>query len=67
MRIFADGVFDLFHQGHRQHFERLKTLHDDVYLIIGVISDEEASSYKRKPIDDENTSCLLYTSPSPRD
>tara|TARA_B110000008_G_scaffold26052_2_gene23452 strand:+ start:24533 stop:25864 length:1332 start_codon:yes stop_codon:yes gene_type:complete len=55
MRIYADGIFDLFHNGHRLHLERLKALHDDVYLIIGVISDEDASSYKRKPIVDENT------------
>jgi len=49
MRIFADGVFDFYHNGHREHFERLKNIEDDVELIVGVISDEECASYKRVP------------------
>lgn len=49
MRIFADGVFDFYHNGHREHFHRLKNLNEDVQLIVGVISDEECSTYKRNP------------------
>ena len=30
MRIFADGVFDFYHKGHREHFERFKNIEDDV-------------------------------------
>jgi len=53
MRIFADGVFDFYHNGHREHFSRLKNISDSVYLIIGVISDEECTSYKRTPVMNE--------------
>jgi len=49
MRIFADGVFDFYHQGHREHFKRLKNIEEDVELFVGVISDEECASYKRVP------------------
>tara|TARA_B110000858_G_C17808137_1_gene479218 strand:- start:2509 stop:2667 length:159 start_codon:yes stop_codon:yes gene_type:complete len=40
MRIFADGVFDFYHRGHREHFQRLKNIEGGVELIVGVISDE---------------------------
>jgi cytidyltransferase-like protein len=49
MRIFADGVFDFYHKGHREHFERLKHIEDGVELIVGIISDKECASYKRVP------------------
>lgn len=51
--IFADGVFDFYHRGHREHFRRLKTElfpNNKVSLLIGVVSDEECTSYKRKPV-----------------
>ena len=54
MRIFADGVFDFYHMGHREHFKRLKNLAPNVELIVGVISDDESSTYKRKPIMSQN-------------
>ncbi len=54
MRIFADGVFDFYHRGHREHFHRLKNISDSVYLMIGVISDEECTTYKRTPTMNEN-------------
>ena len=53
-RIFADGVFDFYHRGHREHFQRLKNIEDGVELIVGVISDEDCSTYKRKPTMNEN-------------
>jgi cytidyltransferase-like protein len=49
VRIFVDGVFDYVHKGHREHFDRVKHLYDDVHLIVGVISDDECTEYKRKP------------------
>ena len=42
-----DGVFDLFHQGHLDSIQRCKEMGD---VVIGVISDKEATSYKREPI-----------------
>jgi len=61
MRIFADGVFDFYHNGHREHFSRLKNISDSVYLIIGVISDEECTSYKRTPVMNENQRLKLVS------
>jgi cytidyltransferase-like protein len=48
-RIFCDGVFDLLHEGHIKHFQYLKGLYQDVHLLIGVMDDDEATHYKRKP------------------
>ena len=52
--IYLDGIFDLFHKRHLESFKKAKELFDDVYLIIGVVSDEVATKYKRKPIINEN-------------
>lgn len=61
MRIFADGVFDFYHQGHREHFRRLKNIEDDVHLFVGVISDEECSTYKRNATMNENLRLKLVS------
>ena len=50
-RIYCDGIFDLFHMGHLKHFEKIVNLFDEsIVLIVGVISDNVATNYKRKPI-----------------
>lgn len=62
MIIYCDGIFDLYHAGHRQHFLRLKKLHAGAKLIVGVISDKDAEIYKRRPIFDEKTrEFLIYS------
>ena len=48
MRIYADGVFDLFHYGHVRLLKRARELGDT--LVVGVVTDEDAQSYKRTPI-----------------
>ena len=48
MIIFCDGVFDWFHHGHVNHFKNIKELYPDSFLLVGVLNDLEASSYKRK-------------------
>ena len=54
--IYIDGVFDLFHIGHVNMFinaiklTKEENLDCEVILIAGVVSDEDAISYKRKPI-----------------
>ena len=49
-RIYIDGIFDLFHRGHLESLKQAKNIDKDVYLIVGIIDDETASEYKRKPI-----------------
>lgn len=50
MIVYIDGIFDLFHYGHIESFRKCKELYEDVTLIVGVISDKNATSYKRPPI-----------------
>lgn len=55
-RVFVDGVYDLFHQGHARSFEKVVTIAESeafgrkVELIVGVTGDAESASYKRVPV-----------------
>lgn len=49
-RIYIDGIFDLFHRGHLESLKQAKNIDKDVYLIVGIVDDNTASEYKRKPI-----------------
>lgn len=51
--IYTDGIFDLFHRGHLEYIKRCKQIFDDVFLIVGVVNDTDAASYKRAPIYNE--------------
>ena len=53
MIIYIDGIFDLFHYGHLDSFRKCKELDNNVYLIVGIISDNIAENYKRRPIIEE--------------
>ena len=50
MIIYVDGIFDLFHRGHLESFKYIKTKYPNCKLYVGVISDNDAKSYKRSPI-----------------
>ena len=54
MRIYTDGVFDMFHRGHLECFKTIKKLYPDCHLVVGVVSDKDTESYKRIPIINEN-------------
>ncbi len=54
--VYIDGVFDLFHRGHLESLIKAKNAlgdPDNTYLLVGVVSDEECTGYKRKPIINE--------------
>jgi len=46
--VYAFMVGDLFHIGHLKALQQAKALGD--YLIVGVITDEGVTAYKRQPI-----------------
>ena len=50
MIIYIDGIFDLFHFGHVESFRKCKELDNNVFLIVGIVSDKDAKNYKREPI-----------------
>jgi choline-phosphate cytidylyltransferase len=53
MRLYADGVFDLFHFGHGRLFEQCKKKFPFVYLIVGVAGDDDVIALKGKPLMNE--------------
>lgn len=55
--IYMDGVFDLFHIGHLAAIRHCAARGDRV--IIGVTGDEDATSYKRKPVIAQDERCTI--------
>lgn len=46
VRVYTDGIFDLFHFGHAKALQKARALNPNTYLIVGVCNDQVTREHK---------------------